>query len=490
MIFSSLFFLYLFLPLTLLLYFSAGLRWRNGVLLLVSLLFYAWGETGYVLLMLVSVLANWLFGLLVEREKERGKSGKGVLAAGIIINLLPLLFFKYGNFLVDNLNVLLSIPGVQPVELDPLHLPIGISFYTFQAISYLVDLYRREVEVQRNPVNLSLYIALFPQLIAGPIVRYHDIARQIISRQTSLEDFSSGILRFTAGLGKKVLIANSVGAVADHIFTLPPSVLPAYLAWLGIISYTLQIYFDFSGYSDMAIGLGRMFGFHFQENFRYPYSSRSIQEFWRRWHISLSSWFRDYLYIPLGGNRKGAARTSLNLITVFFLCGLWHGAGWGFVIWGLYHGLFLALERSASERMPIRRRLPRMLQRTVQHIYTLLVVMIGWIFFRAETLDAAFGYLAALFNFSAMPYLDAKLFLAVNSQFFLALVAGIVFSAPIIPWLRAKLLSREFFGRVRQSDQLVLLFSPVLLVWIMLIFFFSSAELISGTHNPFLYFRF
>ncbi|CAK8721146.1 putative alginate O-acetylase [Candidatus Electrothrix laxa] len=484
MVFSSLFFLYLFLPLTLLLYFSAGLRWRNGVLLLVSLFFYAWGETGYVLLMLVSVLANWLFGLLVEREKERGKSGKSALVAGVIVNLLPLFFFKYSNFLLDNLNAFLPISGVHPIELAPVHLPIGISFYTFQAISYLVDLYRREVEVQRNPVNLALYIALFPQLIAGPIVRYHDIARQIISRRTSLEDFSSGILRFTAGLGKKMLIANAVGAVADHIFSLPSSVLPAYLAWLGIISYTLQIYFDFSGYSDMAIGLGRMFGFHFQENFLYPYSARSIQEFWRRWHISLSSWFRDYLYIPLGGNRKGAARTSLNLIIVFFLCGLWHGAGWGFVIWGLYHGLFLALERSAARKIPIR------FPRVVQHIYTLLVVMVGWIFFRAETLGSALSYFAALFNFSAMPYLDAKLFLAVNSQFFLATIAGIIFSVPVIPWLRTQLLTQEFFGRIWQPEQLFLLFSPVLLVWIMLVFFFSSTELISGTHNPFLYFRF
>jgi alginate O-acetyltransferase complex protein AlgI len=484
MVFSSLVFLYLFLPLTLLLYFAAGRRWRNGVLLLVSLLFYAWGETGYVLLMLVSVLANWLFGLLIEREKARGKSGKGALAAGIIVNLLPLLFFKYSNFLIDNLNAFLPIPGVHPIELAPVHLPIGISFYTFQAISYLVDLYRREVEVQRNPINLSLYIALFPQLIAGPIVRYHDIARRIISRRTSLEDFSSGILRFTAGLGKKVLIANSVGAVADHIFSLPPSVLPAYLAWLGIISYTLQIYYDFSGYSDMAIGLGRMFGFHFQENFLYPYSSRSVQEFWRRWHISLSTWFRDYLYIPLGGNRKGTVRTYLNLLIVFFLCGLWHGAGWGFVIWGLYHGLFLVLERGAAGKIS------GSIPRVIQHSYTLLVIMIGWIFFRAETPGAALGYLGALFHSSTLPYLDSELFLAVNTQFFLALFAGIIFSVPVFPRLRKKLLAQKFLGKVQGPEQLALVFSPVLLIWMTLIFFFSSTELISGTHNPFLYFRF
>ncbi|MCI5140356.1 MAG: MBOAT family protein, partial [Candidatus Electrothrix sp. ATG1] len=446
--------------------------------------FYAWGEMGYVLLMLASVVANWLFGLLMEREQGQGKSGKVVLVAGIFVNLLPLLFFKYGNFLIDNLNHILPVLGMHPVQRDPLHLPIGISFYTFQAISYLVDLYRREVEVQRNPINLSLYIALFPQLIAGPIVRYHDIARQIVIRRTSLEDFISGMLRFTAGLGKKVLIANSVGAVADHIFSLPPSVLPAYLAWLGILSYTLQIYFDFSGYSDMAIGLGRMFGFHFQENFLYPYSSRSIQEFWRRWHISLSTWFRDYLYIPLGGSRKGTVRTYGNLLIVFFLCGLWHGAGWGFVIWGLYHGVFLVLERLAA--VTTARRFPRI----IQHIYTLLVVMVGWIFFRAETLDSALGYLAALVNFSALPYLDAKLFLAVNSQFLIAFVVGVLFSTPIVPWLRTKLSTQRILSRTWQPDQLAFLFTPILLVWMIVIFLFSSAELISGTHNPFLYFRF
>ncbi|MCI5211973.1 MAG: MBOAT family protein, partial [Candidatus Electrothrix sp. ATG2] len=279
-------------------------------------------------------------------------------------------------------------------------------------------------------------------------------------------------------------IANSVGAVADHIFSLPPSVLPAYLAWLGILSYTLQIYFDFSGYSDMAIGLGRMFGFHFQENFLYPYSSRSIQEFWRRWHISLSTWFRDYLYIPLGGSRKGTVRTYGNLLIVFFLCGLWHGAGWGFVIWGLYHGVFLVLERLAA--VTTARRFPRI----IQHIYTLLVVMVGWIFFRAETLDSALGYLAALVNFSALPYLDAKLFLAVNSQFLIAFVVGVLFSTPIVPWLRTKLSTQRILSRTWQPDQLAFLFTPILLVWMIVIFLFSSAELISGTHNPFLYFRF
>ncbi len=484
MVFSSIIFLYLFLPLTLVLYFAAGKHGRNTLLLLASLLFYAWGEMGYVLLTLVSILANWIFGLLVEQEKQRNSSGKKALITGIIINLLPLAFFKYGNFLVDNLNIVLTVLQINTIHLNPVHLPIGISFYTFQAISYLVDVYRREAEVQYNPVNLALYIALFPQLIAGPIVRYHDVAQQIVQRHTSLEDFKYGALRFVAGLGKKVLIANSLGAVADHIFTLPTAIVPAYLAWLGIIAYSLQIYFDFSGYSDMAIGLGRMFGFHFLENFNYPYYARSIQEFWRRWHISLSSWFRDYLYIPLGGNRKGTARTYFNLIIVFFLCGLWHGASWGFVIWGLYHGLFLVLERSGLAKILIR------LPRFVQHLYTLLVVMFGWIFFRAESLDQAIGYIGALFNFTALPYLDARLFAATNLQFLIALMLAILLSVPVFPWLNNWLSVDHSGSRIKLFIQSDLLSFPLLMAWMMLIILFSSAELISGTHNPFLYFRF
>ena len=484
MVFSSIIFLYFFLPLTLILYFVAGKHGRNAVLLITSLLFYAWGEMGYVLLMVVSILANWLFGLLIEREKQRNSSGKKALTAGIIINLLPLALFKYGNFIVDNLNIVLASLQISPIHIDPVHLPIGISFYTFQAISYLADVYRREAEVQYNPVNLALYISLFPQLIAGPIVRYHDVAQQIVQRHTSLEDFKYGALRFTAGLGKKVLIANSLGVVADHIFTLPTSIVPAYLAWLGIIAYSLQIYFDFSGYSDMAIGLGRMFGFHFLENFNYPYYARSIQEFWRRWHISLSNWFRDYLYIPLGGNRKGAARTYLNLIIVFFLCGLWHGASWGFVIWGLYHGIFLVLERSGIGKLLLR------FPKIIQHIYTMLIIMIGWIFFRAESLEQALGYIGSLFNFTALPYLDAKLFAATNPQFFIALMTGILISTPIFPMLNKWLSEKGIYSRSKTLVQSDVLLSPLLLIWMALIILFSTTELISGTHNPFLYFRF
>ncbi len=484
MVFSSIFFLFFFLPATLILYFSVGPKLRNLVLLSASLLFYAWGEVGYVLLMLFSISINWIFGLLINGSKSTPKRCKLFLIFGIILNLLPLAFFKYGNFLLDNLSYLGSGVIADKLGEGQIHLPIGISFFTFQAISYIVDVYRNTADVQKQPINLALYISLFPQLIAGPIVRYHDVARQIVQRTVSLVDFQYGAQRFVLGLGKKVLIANNIGAVADHIYSLPVETLPAGLLWLGMLTYTLQIYYDFSAYSDMAIGLGRMLGFHFLENFNYPYSSRSIQEFWRRWHISLSSWFKDYLYIPLGGNRKSTGRTYFNLLMVFFLCGLWHGASWTFVIWGLFHGMFLVLERGAFGK--VIGRLPGI----VQHTYTILVVMIGWVFFRAESLEQALAYLKSLANFSTSPYLDAKLFATMNTEFYIALFVGIIFSYPIVPRLfsqysyrleQAKVSTRLLIGSITTAGTIV---------WISFVIIYSSAQLMSGSHNPFLYFRF
>lgn len=466
------------------LYFSVGTKFRNLILLLASLFFYAWGEVGYVLLMVFSIAVNWLFGILIEESKARPNKCRMFLALGVALNLLPLAFFKYGNFVVDNLNTLTAGFALGSVDIGRIHLPIGISFFTFQAISYIVDVYRSTAEVQRRPVNLALYISLFPQLIAGPIVRYHDVARQIVSRRVSLDDFQYGVYRFVTGLGKKVLIANNIGAVADHIYSLPVETLPAGLLWLGMLTYTLQIYYDFSAYSDMAIGLGRMFGFHFLENFSYPYCSRSIQEFWRRWHISLSSWFRDYLYIPLGGNRKGTGRMYFNLVMVFFLCGLWHGASWTFVVWGLYHGLFLVLERGFLGRLIHRLPLP------MRHLYALLVVMVGWVFFRAETLGQAIDYLSGLTNFAAAPYLDAKLFATMNTEFFIALVFGILFSYPVMP--RIVSVYERVRGKASLQKQLVIdgAAAAGALVMMTFIIVYSSAQLISGSHNPFLYFRF
>ncbi|OEU57968.1 MAG: alginate O-acetyltransferase [Desulfobulbaceae bacterium S3730MH12] len=484
MVFSSIFFLFFFLPATLILYFSVGPKLRNLVLLLASLLFYAWGEVGYVMLMLFSISINWIFGLLINDSKSTPKRCKLFLTLGIILNLLPLAFFKYGNFLLDNLSYFDSGIIAGMLGDGQIHLPIGISFFTFQAISYIVDVYRNTADVQKQPINLALYISLFPQLIAGPIVRYHDVARQIVRRTVSLVDFQYGVQRFVLGLGKKVLIANNIGAVADHIYSLPVETLPAGLLWLGMLTYTLQIYYDFSAYSDMAIGLGRMFGFHFLENFNYPYSSRSIQEFWRRWHISLSSWFKDYLYIPLGGNRKRTGRTYFNLLTVFFLCGLWHGASWTFVLWGLFHGLFLVLERGAFGK--VIGRLPGI----VQHAYTILVVMIGWVFFRAESLEQALVYLKSLANFSASPYLDAKLFATMNAEFYIALFVGIIFSYPIVPRLFSHYSYRLEQAKVSTRLLIGSLTTAGTIVWISFIIIYSSAQLMSGSHNPFLYFRF
>jgi len=448
-----------------------------------SLLFYAWGELGYVLLMVLSIIVNWLAGLGIQAKRNAGKNTMPVLTVAIILNLAPLAFFKYGNFLVDNANTGLALLNLPAFELSPLHLPIGISFFTFQAISYLIDVYRGEATVQKKPINLALYISLFPQLIAGPIIRYKDVEREINGRVIRIEDVKSGVLRFISGLGKKILIANSMGAVADQIFSLPMDSVSSGLAWIGIIAYSLQIYFDFSGYSDMAIGLGRIFGFHFLENFNYPYISKSIQEFWRRWHISLSSWFRDYLYIPLGGNRSGNWRTYFNLLLVFFLCGLWHGASWTFVIWGLYHGLFLVVERLGLGKIL------KLLPGPLQHAYALLVVMIGWVFFRAETLDQALAYITRLFEFKSIPYLDAKLFEAMNNQFYLMLAIGLLLCAPFV---------RDQLKKIDGPHSMIISTSPLSLItkglcvsiWSISILLISTAQILTSGYNPFLYFRF
>jgi alginate O-acetyltransferase complex protein AlgI len=389
MVFSSPVFLFLFLPLTLLFVRLAGRRQaQNTVLLLASLLFYAWGESLYVLLMLATVLVNYLCGLAVDRFQDR----KLWLVLAVVLNIGALAWFKYANFLVDSLNVVLSGSGLPPLQLDPVHLPIGVSFFIFQGLSYVIDVYRREAVVQSRPGSVALYIALFPQLIAGPIVRYQDIADQLLDRHVDVARFASGIRRFVIGLAKKVLIADQVARIADAIFKQDVDTLPPSVAWLGLVAYAMQIYFDFSGYSDMAIGLGRLFGFEFMENFRRPYIARSVREFWQRWHISLSTWFRDYLYIPLGGNRIGPSRTYVNLFLVFLLTGLWHGASWNFVIWGLMHGFLLVIERMGFGR--VLARLPAALSTA----YTVFVVLLAWVFFRETDLTRAWHYALSLFG--------------------------------------------------------------------------------------------
>ena len=392
MLFSEPSFLFLFLPLVLVFHWLLPESGRNTFLMIASLYFYASGENYYVLLLIACCLGNYIFAVLIYETPEE-LPAKILLFLGILINLSFLFIFKYANFFEQNSIFFLDRLGIGlPLQFLQLALPIGISFYTFQAMSYLIDVYRKDVKANFNPFHIMLYISLFPQLIAGPIVRYIDVSSQIQKRKFDLNAFVYGIERFSLGLGKKMILANGVAFPVDSIFAIPANHLTFGLAWVGIIGYTLQIYFDFSGYSDMAIGLGHMLGFKFLENFNYPYIACSVTEFWRRWHISLSTWFRDYLYIPLGGNRVSSSRVAFNLIIVFGLCGLWHGASWNFVVWGLFHGLFLIFERQNRQYWLNN-------QKWWQHAYLLTVVMIGWIFFRSETLNYAVNYIKALFGF-------------------------------------------------------------------------------------------
>lgn len=474
MLFSSPIFLVFFLPSVLLL--ALSLRrtsLQNGVLLAASLFFYAWGELAYTAILIGSIALNYAFGLWIEGTRGRPEQ-RGILALAIALNLSILAVFKYSNFVVDNLNALLGPLGVAPINIDPVHLPIGISFFTFQAMTYVVDVYRRDASAQRSPFRVGLYVALFPQLIAGPIVRYRSVAAQLISRHATGEDIAIGIRRFVVGLGKKVLIADQLAVTADRIFAVPVAALDPAVAWLGVTCFGLQVYFDFSGYSDMAIGLGRMFGFHIPENFNAPYISRSLQEFWRRWHISLSSWFRDYLYIPLTSGRRSAGRGFFSLMVVFLLCGLWHGSNWNFVVWGLVHGMFVALERTAFGSLLNR------LWRPVAQGYTLLVVWIAFVFFRADDLSHAIDFLAAMFGQGAFVGVEYPLALYLDFELGLWLAIAVVLSGAWMGAARKRVYAwagPAGFALVRVAG----------LVWV---FVGSSISLVAGTHSPFVYFRF
>jgi alginate O-acetyltransferase complex protein AlgI len=487
MLFSSTLFVWLFLPLLLALYFSVRHELRNLLLLAASLLFYAWGEKYLVAIMLLSITANWLFGLWLAREMDRGK-GKAVVVWSSIFNLGLLVLFKYIDWIFELVGLPLigtflpADSGLRELFLNPdgrVRLPIGISFFTFQAFSYVLDVYRRDAPVERSWFRVALYVSLFPQLIAGPIVRYLDVAAEIRQRAMTEDGFAYGIRRFVIGLGKKMLIANLVAEVADKIFGIPAVELTAPVAWLGILCYTLQIYFDFSAYSDMAIGLGHMFGFRFLENFNFPYISRSITEFWRRWHISLSTWFRDYLYIPMGGNRHGSARTYFNLVTVFFLCGLWHGASFVFVIWGLWHGAFLVIERLGLARWLEK-------SRPLAHVYTLLVAMIGWVFFRAVDSQQALQYLAAMAGLNDADPLLHQVAHFTDAEIWTAIIAGVIGSTPWLPALVNWWKGLAAQGRQGLSVTLEYLSIPLLLF----VFFECALKLAAGSYNPFIYFRF
>ena len=465
MLFSSIEFFVIFLSSVILLYFVLPKRLRNGVLLFFSLIFYAWGEPIYVLLMIFSIILNFISGLAVHKSGENIKKKKTALICSVVVNLALLGFFKYADFLITNLNL---IPNVNIPALN-ISLPIGISFFTFQAMSYVIDVYRGKAEVQKNILNFGLYISLFPQLIAGPIVRYSTVAEEINNRKVSFDLASSGIKRFIIGLAKKVLLANSCGAVWDSLSGNADT--PCVLAWFGAICYMMQIYFDFSGYSDMAIGLGRIFGFNFLENFEHPYIATSITDFWNRWHISLSTWFKEYVYIPLGGNRKGKAKQARNILIVWMLTGLWHGASWNFVLWGVYYGVLLLLEKFVTGK--ILKKLPAFLQ----HIISLFIILIGWVIFAFDDMSAMGVYFKAMFGGSGLVNSDTISTLLSN---LVLIVVAVVACTPLPSKLGGRLLKKLPSGSSEILEY----------TWYIVLFAVTFAFLVSSTYNPFIYFRF
>ena len=468
MVFSTPIFLLCFLPVVLTFYYVFPHRIRNAVLIIFSLLFYAWGEPVIVLLMMCSIIVNWLLGLLMQTQRR-----KMVLITAVVFNIGLLVFFKYTGFIILNVN---NIFGKTVLPNPNISLPIGISFFTFQAMSYIIDVYRKETPVSKNLWDIALYIAFFPQLIAGPIVRYHDINQQIRNRTHNMDKFASGVLRFVIGLSKKVLIANVMAKLCDTVYALPGESLTSGLAWIGTMAYMMQIYFDFSGYSDMAIGLARMFGFELLENFNYPYIANSIRDFWKRWHISLSTWFRDYLYIPLGGNRKGKIRTYVNQLIVMLLCGFWHGASWTFIIWGCYHAVLLMLEKT-----PVGNLFQR-LWSPLRHMYALLMVLFGWVFFRSESLEKAVFILRSMFGKSEAS-LRAPLLHYVTPEMFVCFFVGVIASTPVLTGLNRKI-NIISVSWLKEG----ILWSSTFVVFLLLVF--SLAAVSGDTYNPFIYFRF
>lgn len=473
MVFSSLLFLFRFFPIVLLLYFIAPGKLKNLVLFLMSLIFYAWGEPIYVVLMLFSTVVDYTHGLLVHKFKEENKmtAAKLAVASSAVINLLLLGFFKYSDFLINNINALL---GTEIANLN-LALPIGISFYTFQTMSYTIDVYRGDAKVQKNIISFGAYVALFPQLIAGPIVQYKTVDEQLNNRKITLEGFAYGIRRFVLGLGKKVLLANNIGLLWDSIKVMGSGETSVLLAWIGAAAYAFQIYFDFSGYSDMAIGLGAMFGFKFDENFNYPYQSKSITEFWRRWHISLGTWFREYVYIPLGGNRHGKAKQIRNIIIVWVLTGIWHGASWNFMIWGMYFGAFLIMEKLWL--LKILSKLPKW----VQSVYTLFFVLISWMIFAFDSMKEGASYIGMMFGYNTDGLVNDRALYTLISYGIL-LVILIVAS---MEW--PKKFAEKLLVKIGEESVAATLITNVVLA---AVFVISVAFIVDASYNPFLYFRF
>ena len=469
MLFSSMTFIYVFLPIVLLLYLVTKKELHNPILLLASIIFYAWGEPKYLAIMLLTILINYFGAIGIQKYNKHKKL---VLVSTILANLGFLIYFKYFNFLINNCNNLFH-SNIHALDII---MPIGISFYTFQALSYVIDVYRGECKEQKDIYKLALYICLFPQLIAGPIVKYHDVAEQIDSREVNFDKVNLGVKRFIIGLSKKVLIANTMGAIADKIFIQDPHNFSHAIAWLGSVAYTFQLYFDFSGYSDMAIGLGLIFGFKFMENFNYPYISKSITEFWRRWHISLSTWFKQYVYISLGGNRAGKLKTLRNLGIVFLLTGIWHGAEWTFVVWGIWHGFFIILEKIFNIK-EFENKPHSWYVNFLRHIYCVFIFVIGWVIFRADNLKYAYDYLMNMFGV-----------LQLNTNEFLYTTGYYIDRIEIITFIVAVLCSVTLFKNMIYVENKVA--KSFINIWLLILFFLSTITIASSTYNPFIYFRF
>ena len=463
MLFSSMTFVFMFLPIVCALYLLSSKRFHNPILLAASILFYAWGEPKYLAIMLLTIVINYFGAIVIEKVHLK----KLALLSTVVLDLGFLIYFKYFNFIIDNINNLFHA-NINAIDVI---MPIGISFYTFQAISYVIDVYRGDCKAQKDIYKLALFICLFPQLIAGPIVKYHDVADQIEDREVNFDKVTVGVKRFIIGLSKKMLIANTLGAIADKIFTQPADTFSPLVAWLGSISYTLQLYYDFSGYSDMAIGLGLIFGFQFMENFNYPYISKSITEFWRRWHISLSTWFKQYVYIPLGGNRISKNRTYINLGIVFLLTGIWHGASWNFVFWGIWNGFFIILEKMTgwhndTDKLPVK---------ILKHIYTIFVFILGWVMFRADNMTYAWTYLKNMFGLVKVHDITYTMMYYVDNIEIITLIAAILCAMPIF---------RNMIHIEKKPVKLLVN------IWLLVLFILSSASIAASTYNPFIYFRF
>ncbi|ASW42446.1 alginate O-acetyltransferase [Clostridium isatidis] len=469
MVFNSQTFIFLFLPITLIIYFFVGNRFKNYILLITSLIFYAWASVNHTFLLLIYILINYILGILISNFKNNNRNtSKIILTIGVIINLFILFYYKYFDFSIKVTNHLFNTS----IPLKYIALPLGISFISFQAISYIVDIYRGDAVVNKNPFYVALYMSLFPKVTSGPIIKYKHIDEQIRNRSITIEKFSYGIERFIFGLAKKVIISDILGNMSDDIFSVLNTGIDTPSSWIAIICYTLQIYFDFSGYSDMAIGLANMFGFNFIENFNYPYISKSIREFWRRWHISLSTWFKEYLYIPLGGNRKGSTRTLINLLIVFFATGIWHGASPNFIIWGFWHGLFMVIERLIKDK-DWYKKIPNF----IKLILTLFIVMLGWVFFRVNSISEAIKFIAIMFGIKQYDYVSFDYRYFLNTKLIVWIIIGAVLSTPLISNIFKKYKNIKGFELVKT-------------ILIGILFIISIIFIVNSTYSPFIYFQF